>query len=70
MKKPKQQAAAPPQPVTIAMRLSAGKHAVGAHLVNGREIIVSTPEGRIAGGYGCVEFDLAVETWVDVTVLL
>lgn len=48
----------------ISLRLSAGKHAVRA-----AEAEVHVDGARIAGGEGMFEFDLAVETWIDIVTL-
>ncbi len=51
-------------PSSIRLRLSAGRHAV-----NEKEAEVRVNGARIAGGTGTFEFDLLVETWVDIVVM-
>jgi hypothetical protein len=48
----------------LRMRLGAGRHAVKA-----AELEIHVDGIRLTGGYGIVEFDLHVETWVDVVVI-
>jgi hypothetical protein len=52
------------EPVKVSLRLSAGKHAVSAP-----EAEVHVDGVRIAGGEGIFEFDLFVETWVEIHII-
>jgi hypothetical protein len=54
----------PPSPGPLRMRLGPGRHAVKA-----AEVEIHIDGIRLTGGYGIVEFDLHVETWIDVVVI-
>jgi hypothetical protein len=50
-----------PGPASLCLRLAPGLHAV-----RGAEVEVYDNGSRIAGGNGVVEFNLWVETWVEI----
>lgn len=54
----------PVAPGAFRMRLGAGKYALSAG-----EAEVHVDGARIAGGNGMFEFDLAIETWVDIKII-
>jgi len=58
------QPAAPLATPPLQMRLGAGRYAVKA-----AEVEIHVDGARLTGGNGIVEFDLAVETWLDIVVI-
>jgi len=48
----------------LQMRLGAGRYAVKA-----AEVEIHVDGARLTGGNGIVEFDLSVETWLDIVVI-
>jgi len=55
---------APPPIAPLRMRLGAGRCAVKA-----AEVEIRIDGTRLTGGNGIVEFDLYVETWLDIVVI-
>lgn len=58
------EAANQPPVKPLQMRLGAGRYAVKA-----AEVELHVDGARLTGGNGIVEFDLPVETWLDIIVI-
>jgi len=58
------QPAAPLATPPLQMRLGPGRYAVKAS-----EVEIHVSGSRLTGGNGIVEFDLSVETWLDIVVI-